>query len=182
MSAAAELRTAWRAALAVLAIAALAALVTAIGFAGPARDALGFGFGGLPRTLPEAGAIFLHNARLMGAIAAAVLIVQSPRLGRDDGSLGRGGELLRTVVDVTLGVAVVVNAAVVGIAVGAYRGEMVVAMLPHGPIELAAYGLALALYLRARAARLDPRPALGLAACALGLLALGALTEAFLHL
>ena len=39
---------------------------------------------------------------------------------------------------------------VVGAAIGAYGTRMVGAMLPHGPVELAAYSLALALYLHGR--------------------------------
>lgn len=180
--AASDLRAAGAASLAVLAVVALAAAVTAIAFTGPARDALGFGFGGVPRTFGEAVSIFAHNARLMGAVAAAVIVVQSLRLERADGSLGRGGELARSGVDVVLGVAVAVNAAVVGVAFGAYGDRMVKATLPHAPVELAAFGLALALYLRARRERLRPRPALLLAAAALALLAFAALIEVFAQL
>ena len=39
---------------------------------------------------------------------------------------------------------------VVGAALGGYGTRMVRAMLPHGPVELAAYSLALALYLQGR--------------------------------
>lgn len=170
------------AAAAVLAVVAVAALVTAAACAGAVRDALDFGFGGVPRTLGEAGAVFLHNARLMGAVAAGVLVVQAPRFERADGSLGRGGTFLRTVADIVLALAVAVNAAVVGAALGAYGERMWRAVLPHAPLELAAYACALALYLRARDARLAPRPALTLAASALALLALAALVEVFAQL
>lgn len=174
-----DVRRALAAALAVLAVLALAAAVTAIGFAAAAREALDFGFGGVAPRLGEAEAIFLHNARLMGAIAAAVLVVQVPRFERDDRALGRGGERLRTAADVALAVAVAVNAAFIGVTVGAYGGQMVAAMLPHGPLELAAYAVALSLYARARVAPLPVRPALLLAGSALALLALAALAETF---
>jgi len=164
---------------AVLAVVAVSALVTAVAFARQARDALGFGFAGVPATLPEAGAIFLHNARLMGTVAAAVVIVQALRLGREDRSLGSGGELARTVVDLALGMAVVVNAAIVGAAIGAYGLRMVTATFPHGPIELNAFAFALALYLRARLEPLRAAAAVPLVALALGLLGLAALVEAF---
>lgn len=170
------------AAAAVLAVVAVAALVTAAAFADAVRDALDFGFGGIPRTLGDALDVFLHNARLMGAVAAGVLVVQAPRFEHADGSLGRGGASLRTVADLVLGIAVAVNAAVVGAALGAYGERMVRAVLPHAPLELAAYACALALYLRARDARLTPRPALALAAWALALLALAAFVEVFAQL
>ena len=38
----------------------------------------------------------------------------------------------------------------VGAALGAYGTRMVLRALPHGPVELAAYSLALALYLQGR--------------------------------
>ncbi len=79
----------------------------------------------------------------MGAVAAGVLVVQAPRFEHADGSLGRGGAFLRTVADLVLACAVAVNAAVVGAALGAYGGRMVTAVLPHAPLELAAYACAL---------------------------------------
>lgn len=176
------LRDATAAALFVLAVVALAAAVTAIGFAAPARDALGFGFGGLPRDGGEVVAVFIHNARLAGVVAGAVIVVQAPRLERDDGTLGATGRGLRTAVDVVLAIAVAANAAVVGIAFGAYGARMVSATATHGPVELAGYAAALALYLRARVRLLRPRPALTLAATALGLLALAALLEVYAQL
>ena len=42
------------------------------------------------------------------------------------------------------------NVALVGAALGAYGTRMALAMLPHGPLELAAFATALALYLDAR--------------------------------
>ena len=44
--------------------------------------------------------------------------------------------------------AIAANLVVIGAAIGGYGHRMVLAMLPHGPVELAAYSLALALYLR----------------------------------
>lgn len=167
----------------VLAAVLLTAAVTAVALARPAREALGFGFGGVPRTLGEAAAIFLNNVRLMAAVGAAALIVQSPRLGPDGSgaSLGAGGRLLRAAVDLALLAVVAFNVAVVGMALGAYGGRMLVAMLPHGPIELNAFAVALALYLRARQEPLRAAAALPLAGLALALLALAALVEALFH-
>ena len=50
------------------------------------------------------------------------------------------------------------NVLVVGAALGAYGERMVRAMLPHGPVELAAYALALALYLQGRSRALPAAP------------------------
>ena len=45
---------------------------------------------------------------------------------------------------------IVANVLVVGAGLGAYGARMVRAELPHGPVELAAYALALGLYLQGR--------------------------------
>lgn len=172
-------RAAAATALGVLVVIALAAAVTALAFAEPARQALDFGFGGVPRRLDEALAIFASNARLMGAVAAAVTIVQAPRWDRPDRPLGVGGRRLRLAVDLALGAAVTANAIVIGMAVGAYGWRMVEAMLPHGPPELAAFALALAVYLRARGELLRVRTVIVPAAAALALLALAALVETY---
>ena len=52
--------------------------------------------------------------------------------------------------EVILAGAITANVAVVGAALGAYRERMVLALMPHGPVELAAYALAVALYLQDR--------------------------------
>jgi hypothetical protein len=158
-----------------VAVAGVAALVVAPLAAAPVREALGFGFAGVPRRLGEALAILAVNVRWLGAVAAPIVIVQSARFAGSD------HRVLRPIADAMLAVAVLVNAAVVGAAVGAYGGRMIVAMLPHGPIELAAYALAIALYLRARSERLRLVPAVRLAAWALGLLVVAAFTETFLQ-
>jgi hypothetical protein len=162
-----------------LAVGALAAAVTAIGFAPAARRSLDYGFAGVPPRLGEALAILGNNARIGASVASAIVIVQAARLERTDRTLGRLGRLLRGACDVALAVAIVVNAATVGEAVGAYGSRMLVAMLPHGPIELAGYALAVALYLRARERLLGWGVTLRLASWSLALLALAALLETF---
>ena len=52
--------------------------------------------------------------------------------------------------EVILAGAITANVAVVAAALGAYRERMVLALMPHGPVELAAYSLAIALYLQDR--------------------------------
>jgi hypothetical protein len=179
MPAASDTRRALIAAAGALAVAALAAIVTRAAFAGRVRAALDFGFGGVPSRFDEAVDIFLNNARLIGAVAAATLIVRSAGVGgdaRDADPVGRG---LRLAADLSLGAAVAINCALVGAAVGAYGTRMVSAMLPHGPLELAGYSLALALYLRARESRLELAPALRLTGWAMALLATAALVETY---
>ena len=56
-----------------------------------------------------------------------------------------------------LGAAVAANVIVIGASFGAYGTRMLRAALPHGPVELAAYSLALALYLQGRRRPLPAR-------------------------
>ena len=62
-----------------------------------------------------------------------------------------------TVAELILAAAITANTLVVGVAIGAYGLRMVSATLPHGPIELAAYTLAIALYLHDRRRNLPAR-------------------------
>ena len=68
---------------------------------------------------------------------------------------------------------------VVGASFGAYGTRMVRAALPHGPVELAAYSLALALYLQGRTRPLPIRHVLAVAALSVSVLALSAVLETF---
>jgi hypothetical protein len=67
----------------------------------------------------------------------------------------------------------------VGAAIGAYGEPAVSALLPHGPVELAAFSLALALYVGARREPLTLRPALTVAGFAVAGLVVGAVIEVY---
>ena len=157
---------------------ALAAIVR-LGWATETRRLLDFGFAGMPARLDTAVSIFAHNARLLAAVFGAILVAQSPWLaGRDIRHLPVMS-LLAAAVDAVLALGVAANVALVGAALGAYGVRMAVAMLPHGPLELAAYALALALYLQARRGPMTARHVLAVGALCLGGLALAALLETF---
>lgn len=158
------------------AVCAIAAVVAVV-FAAPAREWLAFPFTGVRADLQVAAGIFLHNLCALAAVGGLLLIAQSPYLGtRAAGSvhlaLRRGGEGL-------LAGAVAANVIVIGTSIGAYGARMVRAVLPHGPIELAAYALALALYLQGRHQPLPPRHVLAIAALSTSTLALAAVVETF---
>ena len=157
---------------------AVAAIVR-VGWAAEARRLLGFGFTGVPARLETATSIFAGNARLLAAVFAAILVAQSPWLAGPEARRGPLMSALTATVDAVLALAVAANVALVGSALGAYGERMAVAMLPHGPLELAAYALALALYLRARRGPITARHALDVGAVCLGGLALAALLETF---
>jgi hypothetical protein len=90
--------------------------------------------------------------------------------------------VLLATVDTILALAVAVNTALVGAALGAYGARMLVAMLPHGPLELAAFAIALALYVHARRGPLTVRHVTATAAACLSLLAVASVLETFVAL
>jgi Stage II sporulation protein M len=172
-----------RSALAVAAALSLAAMAVAAtvraGWPAETRRLLGFGFTGVPARFDTAVAIFAGNARLLAAIFAAILVAQSPWLAGREARRGPLLSVLTAAVDTVLTLSVAVNVALVGAALGAYGQRMVVAVLPHGPLELAAYALALAVYLRARREPIAARHVIAVAALCLGGLAVAALLETF---
>jgi len=157
------------------------ALVVNLTFAAGARHLLAYPFAGIPARLSEAAVIFLHNLRALAAIGGLLLVAQSPRWAgtTEPGSihvaLQRAGEAL-------LGAAVAANLIVVGISLGAYGTRMVWAALPHGPVELAAYSLAVGLYLQGRCQPLPARHITRIGALSISALALAAVLETFVNL
>jgi hypothetical protein len=156
-------------------VAATVAMVDAEG----ARAWLGFTFPGLDPRAGEALSILANNLRLLVAILVACAVAQ---LARDESAATPVGRATRVVVllcDAVVVTAAAVHALLVGAGVGAYGGRMIDALLPHGPVELAAYSLALALYGAARRERLSAsRWAAAALGSALGL-GLAAVLEVF---
>ncbi len=120
----------------------------------------------------------MHNLSALAAVGGLLLVAQSPYWA---GKIqpGPAHRALRHAGEALLVAAVAANVIVVGVSLGAYGTRMVRAALPHGPLELAAYSLALALYLRARHQPLAPRHTLAIVALSISTLALAALLETF---
>ena len=127
----------------------LIALVVRVAFAAGARRWLAFGFAGLPARPAEAVGIFGHNIRALLAVAGLLLVAQASYWGGEQQS-GRACRLVRGAGEVLLAAAILANVAVVGAGVGAYGARMIRAALPHGPVELGAFSLALGLYIKGR--------------------------------
>jgi hypothetical protein len=157
---------------------AVAAIVR-IGWATEARRSLAFPFAGIPANLDAAAAIFANNARLLAGVFAAALVAQSPWLSGRDARRGPLGTALLTAVETVLVLSLAANTILVGAAVGAYGTRMIAAVLPHGPLELIAFAVALALHLRARRGPLEARLILATAAGCFAVLALAAMLETF---
>lgn len=137
-----------------------------------------------PKLVPsvgEVGSILLHNGRILLAAIGAALAVNSPWLAGASQPVeqGWGWKATRALCDVVLALGVARNLLTVGIGLGAYRERMVLAILPHGPVELAAFSCGLALYLMARRGPVDRRVWLTLAAGGGLLLAVAAPLEVF---
>ena len=157
----------------------LIALVVRAGFATGARRWLAFPFTGIPASLGEAASIFIRNLRALAAIFGLLLIAQSGCWAARNGQPGVVHQTLRRLGEALLGAAIAANVIVIGASFGAYGTRMVQAALPHGPVELAAYSLALALYLQGRDRPLPIRHVLAVAELSISVLALAALLETF---
>lgn len=136
------------------------ALACRLFFAEAARRELAFTFDPAAASLGVAWQTLSTNLQLATVCFVCALVVSHLWCALDRGS--RRIKLLyaatRVLFELWLGLVYVVNVLVVGISLGAYGTPMVRALLPHGPVELAAFSLALAAYLRSRYS--DPRPGL----------------------
>ncbi len=158
-------------------VAAVAAVAVAVHLllAGQARDALGFRFPGVPGTVGTAATILAANVRVLGGIFAVLAVAQMLARSPDPGA--RPMRWLLALLRVLVVLVVTVNVLVVGGALGAYGARMARAMLPHGPVELAAYALALALTLAGRRRPLPVHAIVGWATVSVGLLVIAATLE-----
>ena len=164
------------AALALAGVLVIAVLVHGT-LASQARGWLHYTFPGIPARLGTAVGIFANNCRELLGVAGLLLIAQLA--ARRTGGPTPAQLLLRTAGELLLAGVIAANVLVVGAAVGAYGTRMVRAMLPHGPIEVAAYGLALGLYLHGRHRPLATTQIIATLALGIVLLALAATLETF---
>jgi hypothetical protein len=168
----AERRTALTLALGMAAATMAVAVVVHLALAAEVRQRLGFRFAGVPAKPDAALSIFAANARLLAVVFAAIALTQVQWSER-------AGALLLAVTDTVLALEVALNAIVIGAALGAYDTRMLAAVLPHGPIELAVFSLALAVYLRGRRFHLPVRRVARVGAVCVSGLALAATLETF---
>jgi hypothetical protein len=174
-----ERRNALAVALVLTAATLSVAAVVRIGWAGDVRALLAFPFDGVPARLEAAGAILAHNALLLAAILGAASVAQRLQPPSVASARGAVAVALLAAIDTVLALEVGSNILIVGAALGAYGAQMLVALLPHGPVELAAFARAIALYLSARQSRLPARHVTTIGAACLATLALAAVLETF---
>jgi hypothetical protein len=174
-----DLRLATKLAADLLALTAAIAATVHLLAAERAREWLDFGFAGVPHTVGTAASIFGNNARILAGILAASVAVQVGRAAAGTRATRIFAALIASICDGGLIVACSLQVIVIGAAYGAYGFRTVEATAAHGPFELAAYSVALALYLSARCEPLGwPRFA-RISVAASALLVVGALLEAF---
>jgi hypothetical protein len=152
---------------ATLITATTALAVPLTGQAGDVRRALGFAFGGLPHTPAEAGCILLHNARFAAGtlLCAAIRPALRPRT--------------QQAVDLLLAALLVLNAAAIGVALGAYGSRAFTAIAPHGLPEFASLSLAAGAYIQARTQAIEAALLAAIAALCTLLLAVAAAFETY---
>jgi hypothetical protein len=175
-------------------VAAAAAVVVSLAPAAEVRDALGYRFEGIPDRAGEVGAILLNNLRLLAGVLAAAAVAQLARgAAGDDSARGAAGDdsalgalasgfarALVWVCDLAVAGSALGHALLIGAAAGAYGDRLLAFLLPHGPFELAAYSVALALYVDARRTTVPARRWIACAAFACAALVLGAPIEVYL--
>jgi hypothetical protein len=157
------------------------ALVVHLWCAAPARRWLAFRFPGIPARPSTAAIIFSHNLRALAAICGLLLIAQSAYWSAARAEPGHAHRTLRGLGEALLAAAVAANLVVIGASFGAYGMRMMRVALPHGPVELAAYSLALALYLQGRTRPLPARSVTAVFALSVVMLALAALLETYVN-
>ena len=176
---AAELGLAARVAAILVALTAATAVGVRVAAPETARELLGFDFGGVPRRPDQVVGIFANNLRVLGALLAACAAAQ---LARHAVTARWEQTLLRAVTSVC-DVAVIAGCALhlllIGSALGAYGRRTLELVLAHGPFELVAFSLALALYVDARRMRLPVERVLDVALLAPVALAFGAVLEVY---
>lgn len=150
-------------------IASTAGITAVSGLADEVRRAFGLPFDGADRSAAQAMSIAADNARL----ATGVLLCSVLRSRLRRGRLAVDGALL---------VVLVLNAGLVGAALGGYGRPAVAALSPHLPLELAALSLCAGAYSTAR----DEPPSLAAlwpaAVTATGLILVAAALETYVQI
>ena len=159
----------------VVAIAACMVLAGVVAMAAPvqARGWLGFTFPGLAARPAVAVGILAHNLRSLSGVFVLLIFARLAPRAPDK----RSARLAVRLGELILAGAITANVAVVAAALGAYRERMVLALMPHGPVELAAYSLAIALYLQDRRRNLPAAYVAKVAVACVALLAIAAVLE-----
>ena len=159
----------------VVAIAACMVLAGVVAMAAPvqARGWLGFTFPGVAARPAVAVGIFAHNLRSLSGVFVLLIFARLAARAPDK----RSARLAVRLGEVILAGAITANIAVVAAALGAYQQRMVLALMPHGPVELAAYSLAIALYLQDRRRNLPAAYVAKAGATCVALLAIAAVLE-----
>ena len=164
-------------------VATVAALSALLG-ASAARATLAFfglrsfGFAHVPRVPAQVASIFISNLELLLLVPFGMAVIVQ---ARREVSTRHWRRAYVGFCDIVVLAAVLKNAVVIGACVGAFGARMLIAMLPAGPVEIAAFAMAASVYLQARRTETSDalRRLIAPAAVAVGLLALAATLEVF---
>lgn len=158
-------------------VAALA-IALRLTLADAARTLLDYRFAPADPSVAGAASILATNARKLAGLYGLALVAQAPwRAAADPGR--RGPRALRLACDAGALALLAPTAILIAVATAGYGGRMLAAMLPHGPLELAAFALALGVYRDARRGPVTVRRLLTRAGAGLLLLAVAAAIETY---
>jgi len=177
---AADGRNAARIAATLVGLAGVTSITVRLVAAAPARRWLGMTFPGVEPRTGVMLSILAHNIRMLAAVLIACAVAQVARQAAPDQGIERFATCAAArACDVVIVATAVAHALLIGAGVGAYGGRVVIGLLPHGPVELITFSLALALYCGARREPIAPqRWVIVASTCVLGLTA-AALLEVF---
>lgn len=144
-----------------------------------AREVLGFTFDGVPPRLSESVDIFANNVGVLGAVLAACGTAQIAHHAAPAGWERGLFRAMTLICDAALITGCAMNVLLIGTAFGAYGRRTLEGALAHGPFELAAFSLVLALYWAGRRERLGAWRVTIVALASVLALAIGALLEVF---
>lgn len=157
-----------------MAVAAVVALVARLAFQHATRRLLRVHFVAVPHHAGNALEIWLHNATIVMGFAVFLGCAQ---FTQRDPHAGRTERAILRVCDGAMFLWATGTAVLAGLLAGAYGSRQLHAFLPQGPVEIAAWALLIALYIKVRRQQVAAAGAARLLAVVLVMLAVAAVLE-----
>jgi hypothetical protein len=157
-----------------VAVATAATLLTRLAFQHAAQRLLRVHFAAVAHRAGNALEIWLHNATIVMGFAVFLACAQ---FTQRDGQAARIERAILRVCDGAMFLWVTGTAVLAGLLAGAYGSRQLHAFLPQGPVEVAAWALLIALYIKVRRQQIAAARAARLLAVVLAMLALAAVLE-----
>jgi hypothetical protein len=157
-----------------LTVATTAALITGLAFQNAARRLLRVHFDGVPHHAANALGIWLHNATIVMGFAVFLACAE---FTQRDGQAARIERAILRTCDGAMFLWATGTVVLAGVLAGAYGSRQLDAFLPQGPVEIVAWALLIALYIKVRRQQIAAARAARLLAVVFLVLAAAAVLE-----